>query len=363
MHTNATKVSLLAGFLLALVLAIPATSQNPPPLDEGQMGLILGTNITRDEFRARANAQLTAIALNAETYYLIHGDYPESFYTLYNSSCWNLDPNNIFTGEIIDAIYFEPLPTDLITNNDTGLPFGLDPPQIPIQTPAQPPAGNGGDGPGEGQAPPPPPGFPTNMTPNPIAVMKVDPGKVQNITPGNIYYRAFANTLQLVVYAPDNTYYELFNDSPNLFWQRKLNLEIGVSHWSEDVLAGQVLYFTGTMLPQLYNHVMFMADLEVLPGSALGLYGVDARLQMAEELGITILNPYSKRPIQLANDYQLGSFLELNPSAPIPLYLCLVADRILSREQILEAQRAEAQAARSGKKTRSPRRPAMGGSR
>lgn len=201
------------------------------------------------------------------------------------------------------------------------------------------------------------------MTPNPIAVMKVDPGKVQNITPGNIYYRAFANTLQLVVYAPDNTYYELFNDSPNLFWQRKLNLEIGVSHWSEDVLAGQVLYFTGTMLPQLYNHVMFMADLEVLPGSALGLYGVDARLQMAEELGITILNPYSKRPIQLANDYQLGSFLELDPSAPIPLYLCLVADRILSREQILEAQRAEAQAARSGKKTRSPRRPAMGGSR
>ena len=360
MHTNNARISLLA-LGLALGLALPATSQNPPPLDE-QMGVIPGSNMTRDEFRARANAQLSAIALNAETFFLLHGKYPESYYALFNSECWNLDPQNLFTGGDIDAIYFDPQPTDLIPSYDSGLPPGLEnlPTIRQFQDPS--PSGSGNEGSAEGQGPtqpasPPPISLDTNV------VLKVDPARVYNTGPGNIYYRAVDKTLQLVVFAPDNTYHELFHNSPNRYWHKMLSAGVGGSHWSEDVLAGQVLFFTENMLPQFYNHVMFMADLEVLPGSALGKYGVDARLQMAEELGITILNPYSKQQIQLVEGYDLGSFVEPHPADPLPLYLCLVAKRIMTRKQILEGQLAQSRAARKGQQTRNPRRPALGGSR
>ncbi|MCH7472369.1 hypothetical protein IIA79_05400, partial [bacterium] len=128
--------------------------------------------------------------------------------------------------------------------------------------------------------------------------------------------------------------------------------------------AAQVLYFAGALLPQHYTLVMFMSDRETLPGSRIHGLGAAQIFEMADELGVTIRNPYTREPVQLVSEHAPGDFIEPDPAAPAPLRMCLQGGRILSLPELQGASPAAGsrpnQAAGEGQREK-PARPPLGG--
>ena len=107
--------------LLILLLAVLAPAAVLAAPIGPKMGAIPGTSMTRDEFRARAQAQLAAIALNAVTYQIATGSYAPDIYTLQASPAWNLRVANMFTGRPVQGIYFEPTQDSMTSDPSLGL--------------------------------------------------------------------------------------------------------------------------------------------------------------------------------------------------------------------------------------------------
>ena len=75
---------------------------------------------------------------------------------------------------------------------------------------------------------------------------------------------------------------------------------------------------------------MFMGDRETLPLRAFSAAGADERIGMAGELGVIMLNPYTKQPVELTVQYERGHFIEPDPAQPVPLHMCVRDGRILT---------------------------------
>ena len=132
-YLKRTLIVVAVGLLAGGLAMLPAAGQEPeagaddePELLAGGelIGVIPGTGMMRDEFRARAMVQLKAVALSALAYRLLHDDqYPPDLLTLKNSESWNLDLLNIFSGRPVRALYFEPQEGDFTTRPAFDLPM------------------------------------------------------------------------------------------------------------------------------------------------------------------------------------------------------------------------------------------------
>jgi len=325
-----------------LLFAVPAAGQQPdsgPPdsdstpllrEDDGELiGVIPGTDMTRDEFRARAMVQLDAVALSALCYHITNGIYPTVLYELYNSDAWNLDINNMFNGRPVEAVHFIPEPKDLTNAPILGLAFPFELESLPTPTPNLV-----GDGePGDGN------GLPGGFDPSALAgvfgdnepgPLRVSPRAISNYDPGDIFYYVDEDLLQLVVFAPDGTYVEHVDEVPSANWRSQLGVKVAIVPRPGDLHAAAVLFFTETLLPQYYNLVLFMSDAETLLLNTLSTMGAQERITLTQELDIVMLNPYTKQPIVLAEEYSRGDFIEPDPQKPVPLHLCLRDGRVLS---------------------------------
>lgn len=362
MHTSKTTSTLLAaGALCAAIMftALPLTAyaQAPPP--ELELGIIEGTDMLRDEFRARGLAQLTAIALNTLAYYEVEGEYPADFYELRRSAAWNLEPSNIFTGRPVQALSFEPEDGDL-TNAPPLDVISIDIPATPgpvvdITDP------DGGFDPGKfGEA--------LSQTAPPNA-SRVDPHAITDPLPGEVFYFVNGGLLQLIMYAPDGTFVEYVDGVPNRSWLERFRTGTASNTWPGDLYAAEVLFYMEHQLPQMYNLVQFMGDNETTPRPRFAEMGADERLLLAEELGITVLNPYTKDPATLAREeFSLGDFFEPDPASRLPLYMCLAEGRVLSlagltegRSEIAPEPEEDPGYKRRGQGAERPAAPPMGG--
>ena len=307
----------------AALLQLPARAQETEGPD--MIGSIPGAGMLRDEFRARARAQLNAIALNALVYHKMFNEYPATLYDLYNSDAWNLDVVNMFSGQPIDSVMFEAEPSEMTVRPYLELPFNYAIPNAPPAGLFNPPAGGGAAG---------------EMAPQPMGTLggiktaRVDPEAIDTYTPGDIFYFVEDKLIQLVVWAPDGTYQELVFEVPNGNWSEALTVSSGEA-WPENLLLAQIAYYLERELPQSYNLVLFMGDKTPLPQHELTDASAAERLAMAEELGISILNPLTKQPIEvLASAERAGNIVEPDPALPMPTRLATKSGEIVTLAEL-----------------------------
>jgi hypothetical protein len=361
MHINSTRhnlFALLAG-LLASLAALPAIAQEPPP--DLELGKIAGTEMLRDEFRARGLAQLAAIALNALAYYEIEGEYPTDFYALRQSDAWNIDATNMFTGRPVQAVFYEVQEGDL-----TGAP-PLD--VIALDIPAAPaPTGTATDPTGSFD----PAKMGELLANKPIEnISRVDPRKIKDPEPGEVFYYTAGGLLQLVMFAPDGTFTEYVDESPNRSWLGRFRTNAMAATWPDDLFAAEVLFYLEQLLPQYYNLAKFMGDQETTPRPAFTEMGGDELLLLADELGITPLNPVTKKPLALSAELADGDLCEPDPAARNPLHISLPGGRVVALAELRAGANApdsadqpeepEAGYTRRGEKADKPKAPPMGG--
>ncbi|MEZ5339741.1 MAG: hypothetical protein R3F46_15950 [bacterium] len=304
--------------LLLVSLAGPALAQQDfLPDDAGSVGMIKGTEMMKSEFRARAYTQMLAAALCAHAYYLEYNELPEDFYQLYNSGAWNLDLQNIFSGRAIDAVYYDPESVGKTNIPSPGLMAELRP--LDTSPPLMPPSGPGNaDNPVL---------QPMSMSNNPL---RVDPSDVPAPSPGDLLYYTNGRMLQLVIFAPDGTFVEYVQSSPDQRWLSIMSVDSNDYEWPFDVYTAEVLLFAEELLPQYYNLYKYMSDQGDIPRHQFASFDAQQRIDMAAELGITIWNPYSKRPITASEVASRGDFLMLAGAPPTPLLITIEGDREFS---------------------------------
>jgi hypothetical protein len=363
MHINKANSSWPALLTIALVFCIctfvPARAQEPPA--ELQLGKIKGTDMLRDEFRARGRAKLAAIALNALTYYEVEGEYPADFYELRRCAAWNLEVTNLFTGRPIQAVFFEPKEEDLTS----APPLDV----ISIGIPSTPaPIGSATDEAGTFD-----PAKMGELLANqpPKNVSRVDPRQIKDPEPGEVFYYTSNGLLQLVMFAPDGTFVELVDETPNRSWLARFRTNSMLATWPTDLYAAQVLFYLEQLLPQYYNLAMFMGDRETLPRPQFASMGGDELILLADELGITPLNPVSKDPLGLSMDVTTpGNLFEPDPAQRSPLHISLPDGRILTLTDLRSEAQPPDQAVtspagtdykRRGEHPAKPKAPPMGG--
>src|SRR5690606_5407849 len=126
--------------------------------------------------------QMLAAAVNAHAFYLEYNEYPEDFYQLYNAPSWNLELYNIFTGQTINAVYYDPEEVGKTNIPSSGLMNELKPldTSIPVPPPSGPQTMDN-------------PIVPLNTSTGP---MRVDATDVPSPTPGDLLYFANGSLLQ-----------------------------------------------------------------------------------------------------------------------------------------------------------------------
>ncbi|MBN2081981.1 hypothetical protein JW859_07220 [bacterium] len=313
MGINCLRLSLL-GLLAAVLLGTPAGAQDPPADifggGEPTVGEIPGTGMLRDEFRARANIQLSAIALNALTYRILHDDtYPTDLITLLRSEAWNLDVTNMFTGRRLQAIYFVPGEDDMTTLPVMDLAMLIDQETTDLGF-----VGNAGGTDysqlGEMIA---------GATPS--ALPRVDPRRIRTYTGGDVYYYASGDLLQLIMFTPDGGFLEYVDETPRRNWHEKLTGTAAM--WPDSVLVSAVLFFCENLLLPNYNMVEFMGNRATLPVASFDEIGAGQRVELAAALNIAIRNALTGEPVGIAAEYSAGDFAPGDPAAPTPLLIYL----------------------------------------
>jgi hypothetical protein len=284
----------------ALLLALSGPSSAAETIGP-RMGVIPGTDITHDEFRAQARADLAAVALNAVAYLLYNDSYAQDFYTLQSSKAWNIQVNNMFTGRPLQLIYFEPSPNTMTTGPSMGMSsfdYALDKPKTggPVGQ-----IGDDGKLPDNVQ-------FTAGGNGGPL---RVDPRAIRDFDGGDIYYYTKGELLQLIMYAPDGTFVEWVDEIPNANYRSSLTLR--AAQPKENVFAAQVLYYVETLAPQYYNLVKFMGDETTVPGASLSELPGSKRIELAGRIGITVLNPVTRKPETAVKTASPGVILEGTP--------------------------------------------------
>lgn len=288
------------GGLLAVALLLPTLA----PAQVGpKIGTIPGTEMTRDEFRARAEAQLSAIALNAAAYRQVHGSYAPDLATLQASPAWVLRVRNMFRPRNVQSIWFEPRTEHMTSSIPTPL-GGVD-----AHPPPPPPPSAGPRPPGETP--------PIVMVPSGTGRTRVDPKAIRDFEAGDVFYFTGGDLMQLVLYAPDGTYYEWIDEVPESRFRDQLMVPQGAP--TDHIFAAAVLYFVERQSPKYHNLVQFMGDRPTLPGASLNDLPADKRVELAERLGITVTNPFTRREIEIVTECSPGNLLA---SASSPIMLC-----------------------------------------
>ena len=390
MYTNSIIPSRIAGLALSALLALSAAAVAQPRSDNAgpeQIGSIPGTSMLRDEFRARAIVQLNVASLNALAYRLIHdGNYALYFPELQKSESWNLALTNMFSGQPVRGIYFEPTPEQLTNEPVVGLPFEFEMPEVPLGLSpvtgqpsggsAAPPTG-GGTSEGSGSEDGSDQGGATGggglnsglleqafQATGLSGALRVNPKSIRGWNAGDIYYYVDGDLLQLVMFAPDGSYMEYVDETPNQSKLNRITARIEGARFPDDWLAAQVLYFTEALLPQYYNMVEFMGSRETIPGPQFDKMDAARRLELAEELGVTVMNPFTRQPAILTVEFSEGDFIDPAPEAVVPLHLCLHGGRVLTHGELIRGDAVQPRTPATNqpeKPKKRPGSPPMGG--
>jgi hypothetical protein len=331
-YLKKTLIVVAVGLLTGGLAMLPAAGQvpeadpgeGPETVADGELiGVIPGTGMMRDEFRARALVQLKAVALSALAYRLLHDDqYAPDLLTLKSSESWNLDLLNIFSGRPVRALYFEPQEEDFTTRPAFDLPMVVEQDGLGMDNLA---TDGALDLDSLGQ---------TLQALSLNSLPRVDPRRIRQYDGGDIYYYVAGDMLQLVMFAPDGSYIEHVDQSPNGNWRSRLATP-GSSLWPDSVLAAQVLYFTGELLPRHHNLVQFMGERDTLAPAQFPELSTDELLNMALDLGIVILNPASHQPAMVVVEHTVGEFVPKQAGDPA-LRICMRDGRAWTLDELHE---------------------------
>jgi hypothetical protein len=300
MHSSLSRIGgvrFTALALLALVVMSGAAAAQSGPV----IGNIPGTSMSRDEFNARARAQLAALALNAVTYMLAGEDYNQDYYDLQASPAGNLGLKNMFTGRPVQAIFYDAPVDAMVSTPVADMPGAFD--QLNPNAPAPPIGGprapvNPETGMGEWKA----------TGGRSTGPLRVDPGMIRDYSGGDVYMYVRDELLQLIMFAPDGTYFERIDEIPNANYRENLQLTTGVA--PDALYLAQVLYYLGNLAPQYSNLVRFMGNRETVPGAMFPTLPPAKRLSMSEEIGVTIRNPVTRRPIAVSATPSPGDIVD-----------------------------------------------------
>jgi hypothetical protein len=308
---------LLASLLLCLLSGVAQAQESHLPENPQSVGMIKGTGMLKSEFRAMAYTQLLAVALNAHAYYIEFNEYPPTFYDLYNSAAWNLDVQNIFSGETVNEVYFSQDNMAMTNLPSLGLMTELKP--LDTSVPLPPPSG---------------PVDPQNPIIQPLELssgpLRIDPAGVVAPSPGDVLYYTDGDLLQLVIFAPDGTYVEFVANTPDRRWLSTMGLHAADYEWPWDVHCAAVLLFTEELLPQYYSLYRYMSNQEDIPRHRLAAFDAQQRIDMAAQLKIVIWNPFSKVPIKATETPSRGDFLQEPGSPPAPIIIVLNNERLFT---------------------------------
>ncbi len=363
-HITLTCCSILTALALFAAGAPPAMAQDTIGPDI-PIGRIPGTTMMRDEFRALAYSQLSAIALNAHAYWVVKGEYPVGYPQLRGSDACVIDAKNMFTDRPVQSIYFEPKATDM--TSDPSL-------EIYEAFAASGAAIGGGPSPSAtmedfvGKLPD---AMSEALKSQPaMRMLRVKPSAITDKTPGDVFYYTKNGLLQLVMFAPDGTFVEHVNEVPSQGWLERIRLGDSSDYWPYSVYAASVLYFTEMLLPQYYGMVQFMGDHATLAQAQYSKLGAQERITMASELHLELRNPLTREPATVSLEAVPGAFVALAQGAALPLRLWMPDGKTIGQDDLRSSIVAAPQAGSAGKKPavkppkpKRPGAPPMGGRR
>lgn len=364
-RTHIRRVCFSLGLALALGLAPLARGMAQDKIGpEIPIGMIPGTTMMRDEFRARAFTQLAAIALCAHAYWVVNGEYPEDYAHLRGSDACVIDAKNIFSKRPVQGLYFEPKPADMTSDPSLGIYEALAA-TAPVDSSGQ--AGGSQGATMDDFLKQLPKSLDEALKEQPVSgVMRVRPEAVSDKTAGDVFYYTKNGMLQLVMFAPDGTFVEHVDSVPSRGWLERIRLGKASKYWPQGVYAAAVLYFSEFMLPQYYSLVQYMANKDSKAPAQFDQVGPAERIKLAGELGLELRNPFTKQPIEVATDATPGAYRSPGADAATPLRVWM-ADGNAASLQDLRPASAEQQAAPKAKtpvKKPAPKRPGappMGG--
>jgi hypothetical protein len=364
MHITRISCSILAALALSAVALQPGLAQDSigPKIP---IGRIPGTTMMRDEFRALAYTQLSAIALNAHAYWVVKGDYPTGYPQLRGSDACVIDVKNMFTGRPVQSVYFEPKPTDM--TDDPSL-------EIYEAYAANGAAISGGPAPSSTMDDfvhqlPDAMNAALKSKPN-IRILRVKPSAITDKTPGDVYYYTKNGMLQLVMFAPDGTFVEHVNEVPSQGWLERIRMSSASAYWPQSVYAATLLYFTETLLPQYYGMVQFMGDRDSRAQAQYSKVGPQERIKLAGELHLELRNPVTREPVIVSATAEPGAFVTPTADQVLPLRLWMPDGKTISQDDLRSSIVSAPQTAPAAKKpnakqpkVKRPGAPPMGGKR
>jgi len=283
--------------------------------------------IPNDEFRALAYAQLDAIALMCNYYFLENGEYPPDLYELMASNYWLADMNNIFTGEPIQQVLYTPADRDFVKD-----PYGFN---LSQQTDGAggdreegDQSGESGDAGGGSQS------SGTGIYQVYRVPPRLDPGKIGLMEPGNIlYFGQGSASLQMIMWMNGEVYEEYYQTVPTENAITRHQLAKRISPSDDVVLATAVL--VEEVLPRSYSRWQFYAGLSPLLPKDLEFLTWSERLEIFDTLQIYPRNPLARARITLVKDFRIGMIADLDDDAIPPVY-CMYGSRLRTLKEMTD---------------------------
>jgi hypothetical protein len=296
------------------------------------IGMIPGTTMMRDEFRARGFTQLAAIALCAHAYWVVNGDFPPSYAQLRGSDAWVIDVKNLFKDRPVQGLYFEPKPADLTSDPSLGIyeAMAATAPYVPA---AQAPGGQGTSM--DDFLKQLPQSLNDALKQQPLTgVMRVSPAAIKDQTPGDVFYYTKNGLLQLVMFAPDGTFVEHVDAVPCQGWLERIRLGPESKYWPQGVYTAALLYFSEFLLPQYYSLVQYMSDQDTSSPAQYDTEGPAGRIKLAAELGLELRNPLTRLPIEVAEAAAPGAYRAPGADGATPLRVWMADGKVVSLEDL-----------------------------
>jgi hypothetical protein len=328
------------------------------------IGMIPGTSMMRDEFRARAFTQLAAIALCAHAYWVVEGEYPPDYAHLRGSDAWVIDVKNLFSKRPVQGLFFEPKALDLTSDPSLGIYEAL---AASVAPAASDQAHNGQGASMDDFVKQLPKSLDDALKQQPSSgVMRVKPEAIKDKTAGDVFYYTKSGLLQLVMFAPDGTFVEHVDSVPCQGWLERIRLGKENKYWPQGVYAAVTLYFSEFMLPQYYSLVQYMSDRDSKVPAQYDTAGPAERIKLAAELGLELRNPLTRLPIEVSETATPGAYRAPGADAATPLFVWMADGKAVSLKDLRPASAAPGAAPKTQApaKKPTPKRPGappMGG--
>ncbi len=322
----------------ALLFAISATAFSVPSYaqtgfenaDPETAHPLDGGAISNDEFRALAGAQLTAIAFMCNHYLMDKGEYPPTLYDLMDSGYWLAEIDNIFTGEPIEQIEFEPRPGDYVTNHSGTYMPDLAGSQMGPLAGGQAGSQSGGDS--SGVQPAAPGGIQMPVVKR--NVLRLDPNKIGPFEPGDLlFYSQKDSSLQMFIWKNGEVFVEHMQTSPydNSITRHQIARR---THLTDDIILASAV-FIEQVLPREYGKLQFARGEDPLLPRDLATLTWERREEIFSELHVYPRNPITQTMIEPVKAFRIGMIADLGGGLVPPVY-CMEGGRLRTLKEMTD---------------------------